>query len=675
MCRTLVRSIPDLSLDEALETLDRRAHALAQQERDDQFHVGPFSAFSLCQPLRLECAPLSPGLDMAGFIDQLLVNPSGTAADREDTIPGGGSVSEPQTDFPLGPGTDFHTAGACHDATSLFCPEWLAGDAQDDASLNFFDLASSLANERIPVLDHLDDLQPQRFAARPNSNTSPVINNNNNSISLHGTTPVSNSLSLANAAPLDNQLPPLLHSLDVPVNVPADSRFLLAHYKAHHLKMFSPICNDKSPWHIMQLPTALQTFANILVSGSDTYIRTSILYSVLSISALTVNRVPHSPTRPSHALDVGDRYHWDAKRYLQMGLKSELAAPRKTKYKDLLMAFLGLITVCVSQSPGLSMDYVLRLIAQVINGRFTDAEPYILDTERLIYSWGTQKARISRKVAMLHNIFLYIKVIHETMSVPKSTPSTHENLYPAHHSRLMGSLSLYTHAEDGIPAEGAMPNPGMFEYIYGVPFSLICFLSRITAMGSAMSKEVVQSRDTPAERERGIRALEADICEWRNPYKAPSCEEDLAALPPGPRRQVAVNQSVMKHLVIALHNAVLIWFYRRILHIHPYTLQAYVRRGRQALVEYEETKSRYELGNLGIAWPAFVIGCEAQEQEDRVGIGKWLQDAAESSGARSFRAALEIVQKVWERRDNGNAPPDLDWRFLIGQKYEGLLLT
>lgn len=276
---------------------------------------------------------------------------------------------------------------------------------------------------------------------------------------------------------------------------------------------------------------------------------------------------------------------------------------------------------------------------------------------------------------MLHNIFLYIKTLQETTGLPRLGGKVQDLRSEAHYPRLVENLFLYENSEDHHRTGGngtKTLESAVFERIYGVPFSLICLISRVTALERRVTGVHDKFTLDHLQNEE-IRKLETDICEWVNPFSSPTCDEDPASLPSGGRRETAINQLVMRGLVGALHHAVLIFFYRRILDVHPYTLQPYVRLAISDLVDYEEKKAKYEFPNIGIAWPAFIVGCEAQSQEDRRQITRWFVSTTQSSGIKSFCNALDAVQEVWANRDRGQKArlPVSQ----LSQLSQGLILT
>lgn len=349
MCRSLAQSIPHSTVDSALDSLERESH---RTRHHGQLQIGPFSAFSL--PTSAASGANQATATASSRTPADLSTPVGKATSTSSSS----AVTPPQDAIPdsLSPvlvdaETIERTSGTC----PIVFPDFLSNDTwqpfmwpqQDVLDMHVPDMAESTLDPG--GLDFLDQQEgdeadnPEDIGAE--GGLSMPIN-----LSTESSMRPDNPAAAASAMPSPDHLFSF-HSLDVSDVIPDDARFLLEHYKFHHLKMFSPIWNHKSPWRIMHLPTALQTFATLLLTGNDTCIRTSIFYSVMAVSAFTADRLSSTAALPSRWNDAGCRYHQRARAYLQMGLKTEIVGTKKVKYKEMLMAFLGMIALCVSVPP------------------------------------------------------------------------------------------------------------------------------------------------------------------------------------------------------------------------------------------------------------------------------------------------------------------------------------
>lgn len=275
-----------------------------------------------------------------------------------------------------------------------------------------------------------------------------------------------------------------------------------------------------------------------------------------------------------------------------------------------------------------------------------------MDAEKLIFYRGITSDKKSKKVVLLHNIFLYLRAIEESLSVYVSSPNLtavgDENPVinlpyessPGMHQRLYGAplpkcSPLSTSLDMSANAYGLWSEPEVFEQIYGIPASLLRLITRTTNLEREMENQIYYVTGE-AQSAESIRTLEHDICDWKMPalqdeHVSPDIE----------------SRGVIAHLVQAVHSALMVLFYRRIRNVHPLALQHYVKSTIQSLKEYEEKSAVSEVPNTSIVWPAFVVGCEAMSERDRDEISSWLLRSAQKSGLRSFDVARKIVTEVW----------------------------
>ena len=105
-----------------------------------------------------------------------------------------------------------------------------------------------------------------------------------------------------------------------------------------------------SPWKLLLLPCALETFAEVSLWDSTTHARRSILSTLLAKSAFHLSKsTAHDESTASFWLKVGVDHHHDAQKHLKSALKGELGM--NANYAEMLMAILGvgIVSVCVLQ--------------------------------------------------------------------------------------------------------------------------------------------------------------------------------------------------------------------------------------------------------------------------------------------------------------------------------------
>lgn len=132
--------------------------------------------------------------------------------------------------------------------------------------------------------------------------------------------------------------------------IPSDVRFLLDHFAEQYVDIVSLIKNQKSPWRILHLPSALSTFGELVIWRTPDHFRISLFYAILALSAFHLDRLSGSSDGAGHWWAVGTSHYMRARSELRKGLSLEANGTKQAKYKDILMALLTMVTVCVSSS-------------------------------------------------------------------------------------------------------------------------------------------------------------------------------------------------------------------------------------------------------------------------------------------------------------------------------------
>lgn len=176
-----------------------------------------------------------------------------------------------------------------------------------------------------------------------NTTLSPLATLNENAFSMSSSARCTGSSMLIEPS----LLPPPIHSL-----VPDDAPFLLSHYRDHVVRLFSPVCFDKSPWHIIHLPNAMETLGLLTIGKVSCNARMCSFYAILATSAF-VQRVSVMQGSYRYWQQRAEKYSHQAQIYLKSALQDTTSIPKKIKYKDMLVALLCMVTVSVSRLPSL----------------------------------------------------------------------------------------------------------------------------------------------------------------------------------------------------------------------------------------------------------------------------------------------------------------------------------
>jgi arginine metabolism regulation protein II len=210
----------------------------------------------------------------------------------------------------------------------------------------------------------------------------------------------------------------------------------------------------------------------------------------------------------------------------------------------------------------------------------------------------------------------------------------------------------------------------LFGEIYGIPESLLSLISHATSLSNELLAMRTSTSDLSISHDLAQRSkiLENQITSWQcppqSPMNSPKAQADEA---------ISANQAIMHHLILAIHGALLIYFYRRISNLNPTILQGYVDETIDHLLQCEQEKLNANLINCGIAWPGFIAATEAIGEVRQMKILGWLRQSSQVSGMRNFDVAADVAERVWQLRREGR--PDATWVDVVKESKAGLVLT
>jgi arginine metabolism regulation protein II len=307
------------------------------------------------------------------------------------------------------------------------------------------------------------------------------------------------------------------------------------------------------------------------------------------------------------------------------------------------------------------------------------------DAEKLICLRGIPKRFKSRKIKILHYIFLFLRVIEESTYVyPKSSDrsgraedesDTDTLLFPSiqTQSRLSGEdLNQSCGAQYETELLSIVPDaPSLLMEIYGIPLSLFSLISRATSLANKLESLPPISSSSPGyvKRTMWIKNLENEICAWN---LADATASETSGVKPstegGPN-----NDKMVQHFAIAIHNALFLYFYRRMYNVNPWILQHYVDKVLEHLELAEKEKLGSKILNTGIIWPGFLAAVEACGENRRSIALAWLRNNGQRSGWRSFESAAGIAEELWRIREHED--PNRTWVDLLRGQGTTLVLT
>ncbi|PYH84394.1 hypothetical protein BO82DRAFT_409610 [Aspergillus uvarum CBS 121591] len=421
-----------------------------------------------------------------------------------------------------------------------------------------------------------------------------------------------------------------------------NAKLLLDHYRHTIINYLAPArVKFKSPWEKVYIPSVLSAIGEILLQGDSSNARVSLLFSVLAISAFSLDGkmlLEDECGYYASAHLLGKMYRARATARLKQSLRDLSArGSKKDKYKDILMALLSMVTICI------------------VSGDMNNAAHYLRDIEQIIHRYGTRKVARSAKVRMLHSIYLYTRVLTERSCFDKpdlnATARDAEKPFSSIARSLQVSTLDYMVGPAYVPAAGDWnrdledPNPEFrspFEDIYSLPQSLFELIATTTRLASSLRRTTMRESSEPTHHSvliASIRNLETRICSWE--YGT----EDINSATPRPPRERSPY-----HLVQAVHKALIIHFHRAIRNVNAVILQPHVRDVMLHLIAYDDFRHRINDQSADTCWPAFIAGCEALDPRLQGKFAQWLHIAAQTTGIRMYTVALEAMRQVWDAR-------------------------
>ncbi|KAL4926377.1 Zn(II)2Cys6 transcription factor [Aspergillus undulatus] len=413
----------------------------------------------------------------------------------------------------------------------------------------------------------------------------------------------------------------------------------------------------KSPWKVVNMPAALLALGalKMMVNDSVTHAQQAHLYAVLAFSAFDL-ATKSTDNYQSGSMDqwkhVAERSYEKAKFHVQMSLSEETEGPRNAKLKDQLMAV-----------------YVMVEFA-IFTGEDRDARRYLVEAERLLRLRGVPKHSVSRKLRILINVYCWLRIASESTYVLDNYSLSSE--YSDTSNQTQRSRNQSVRLDDFLHIENSEHDLNIDEpknrrlditdihlqdsryssetlgrQVYGLPETWLSLLSQSTRLANVM-KSVNTHNPNSTLNYATHRALEERAGRLENAihlFRARSTGSDYPN-----------ERETTYHLVLqAFNSALLIFFYRRVRHVHPAMLQSEVENVVTALTGVLSAFGESHSLGLGMMWPLFVSGCEATNHGQRTVILDVLEKLKVDSGLAPLERAKVIFSEVWRRRDEHSA--------------------
>ncbi|GMG12951.1 unnamed protein product [Aspergillus oryzae] len=190
----------------------------------------------------------------------------------------------------------------------------------------------------------------------------------------------------------------------------------------------------------------------------------------------------------------------------------------------------------------------------------------------------------------------------------------------------------------------------LYPDIYGVPESLMTLLSqtiRIANERELLHRSATVDTNVLQDLEKRASLLEQYILSWELPSRPYPSLISYSAIEGSEDSDNHTSQLLMR----AMHQALILFYYRRIPNISALILQDTVRKCLDFLRRSNNARADSVSNDTAILWPGFVAACEALDPDLQRGLPDWLVTTGQRTSLSSFSAAAKTAQMVWNARD------------------------
>ena len=273
---------------------------------------------------------------------------------------------------------------------------------------------------------------------------------------------------------------------------------------------------------------------------------------------------------------------------------------------------------------------------------------HLIDAERLIRQRGPNSTHNTFQYRALIHVYAYYRIIMEsicfatgrcTLESPNGSLerfSVTEDTLEVGLDPLAEKTSEVGYNDIHLDFHGKWQET-LYTKIYGVPENLLTMLSQTVKLANGkqrLESVAVSSKHVSDALRRHTKRLERNI--W--------------ALCPRDDTPNDNNQSSTSNLVLAVHQALIVYFYRQVQKVDAMILQDSVRK---ALDHLEPCLDKLEHGHdltFLIAWAAFVVACEAATDELQKRALGCLTRIEACASFFIIRRMSHVAQRVWEHR-------------------------
>ena len=223
---------------------------------------------------------------------------------------------------------------------------------------------------------------------------------------------------------------------------------------------------------------------------------------------------------------------------------------------------------------------------------------YLLQAERLIRLRGIPKVKKSTKIRLLHHTYTHLRIIVESIFPPSTTKSCDNgpqqgNSYQTGNLRRFGlepnnlnssweSSSMKSdeigYDDIHLEAQGHW-SMSLYMDMYGIPESLMTLLSKVVCLANDKLRLERLAKNDPlihAALDQHVQNLEKELWNWDVYFYMAQASGDSSDANSSLGDVQCLNIPEIKSMILAFHQALMIYFYRRIHKVHPMVLQSLV---------------------------------------------------------------------------------------------------
>lgn len=196
----------------------------------------------------------------------------------------------------------------------------------------------------------------------------------------------------------------------------------------------------------------------------------------------------------------------------------------------------------------------------------------------------------------------------------------------------------------------------MYSDIYGIPETLMTLLSQTISLVSEKPELDAVAASNPAVSSAlasHIKMLEQQVWSWTlEGSNVPVGPAEPASLRRGRGGGSAPDQQPqVESMVLAMHQALIIYFYRRVYNVSAMMVQPQVRKTLELLNGHLDMVTHDQDFSIGFGWSAFVAACEATTPDLQQTALECLEILDDRGIFLEAKNSSQTAKAVWARRD------------------------